>query len=504
MASPELIDRLRQFVARYRTALLVKAALLGGLGLAAAAALGWRLMAARPGAAWSLWIPAALALGWAAWLTAWLRRVWIAPRRGAAYLDEQLGLQQRLVTAAEFSDRPTPPPLYALLVEDAASRVADLEQHLPRPWDRSAGILTVLLAILLLWPLAGRLHPQLASLLPTPPSPTPDGMTPPPPDAPQQQDQNNQSGGGGTNQNQNQSQGSDPNQGQGQNPSSQNPSDSGAGSQQSQQPSNGTGQESSASQQGGSGQQGQQGGQQQAQSGDGQKQAGGKQSTGNGERGTGNDRQGQGQGQQRAGNGTQGTGSEQQGEGAGQQQQVAQSGSSDRSGQTGQSGTSSGQQADSAQSQRGGKGGTGSSPGDQEALKAEIQQLLREVSGELQELQQQLAAAPPQNVSTPGTGTDPKLYESPMPLTPQTGAPLSIQLPADAIPTSAPRPGGGVGAASREVLREGPSARPEDAQLSDQPLEEPPSDRQVVPPEYRSVFDQLRAPQAPSTEATPQ
>jgi hypothetical protein len=439
------MDRLQHFVARYRSALLLKAALLGVLGAAVAGALGWRLTAARPGAAWSVGVPIALALGWVLWLAWRVRRAWISSRSGAAYLDGQLGLQQRLVTAAEFSDRPAPPALYPLLVEDTAGRVTDLERRLPRPWDRSAGILTALLAILLLWPRAGGLHPQLAALLPapaTPPSPQPDGTTPPPPDAPQQpQDRKDQGGGGGTDPNQGQGPDQSRGQNQGQEQGAQAPSSSGGGSQDQSK-------------------------------------------TGNGERGAGSDRQGKG---------------------AGQQQQAAQSGDSGREGQTGASGQrgESNRQAASGQSQRGGQGGTSPSPGGQEALKAEIQQLLREVSGELQELQQQLAASAPQDVAAPGVGTDPQLYESPMPLDPLRGTQLPIQLPADTVETKTPRPGSGVGEASREVLREGPTAKPEDAQLSDQPLEEPSSDRQAVPPEYRSVFDQLRGTTAPSAEATP-
>jgi hypothetical protein len=48
-----------------------------------------------------------------------------------------------------------------------------------------------------------------------------------------------------------------------------------------------------------------------------------------------------------------------------------------------------------------------------------------------------------------------------------------------------------VGEAGEEAANEAPSMTPEDAELSDAPAEERSTDRQVVPPEYRDVFDRL-------------
>ncbi|MDP3722873.1 MAG: hypothetical protein Q8R91_05175 [Candidatus Omnitrophota bacterium] len=135
-------------------------------------------------------------------------------------------------------------------------------------------------------------------------------------------------------------------------------------------------------------------------------------------------------------------------------------------------------------------GGQGQSGGE-DALKAEIQQLLKEVSGELQRLETQLAATSNDANPTAGTSTDPNLYESAMPLDGTPQGSLPIQLRTDQAPTRAQRPGSGVGAPSGEVARASPQTAPTEAQLAEAPLEEPPVARQTVPREYQSVFDRL-------------
>jgi hypothetical protein len=124
-------------------------------------------------------------------------------------------------------------------------------------------------------------------------------------------------------------------------------------------------------------------------------------------------------------------------------------------------------------------------------LKAEIQELLKEVSGELKQLQAQLATAKDKPPLDAGTSTDPKLYESPMTLDRKGGTVLPIQLQTDTTPIKAQRPGSGVGPPSGEVSGALPQMKAEEAELSDEPLEEPSAPRQMVPPEYRSVFDRL-------------
>ena len=142
------------------------------------------------------------------------------------------------------------------------------------------------------------------------------------------------------------------------------------------------------------------------------------------------------------------------------------------------------------------------SSGDQEAMKAEIQQLLKEVSGELKHLQDQLEAEhqgePPPN---PGTQTDPNVYDKPEALDPARGEAVPINLKTDEAPTKTPRQAGGTGKPStEEISQEGPHAQAEDAQLSETPIAESAAERQPIPPEYRDVFDRLNGTTTPTNE----
>ena len=147
--------------------------------------------------------------------------------------------------------------------------------------------------------------------------------------------------------------------------------------------------------------------------------------------------------------------------------------------------------------QRGGGGDLQS----QEALKADIQELLKELSGELQELQAQLASAPDQ-VPRPGTATDPELYGSRELPEGAAAGQLPIQLRTDVEAARTERPGGGVGAPSGSISEALPQTQAESAELSTESVEVAPVSRQPVPREYRNVFDRLfrrgEAPKEPS------
>jgi hypothetical protein len=125
---------------------------------------------------------------------------------------------------------------------------------------------------------------------------------------------------------------------------------------------------------------------------------------------------------------------------------------------------------------------------------------LKEVSGEIRTLQAQLAAAKGQPPPAPGTTTDPELYGAPEPPGETGTGTVPIQLQTDAAAmTGAARAASGVGRPSGEAAAASPTAKAEPAQLSDDPLEEPPGSRETVPPEYRDVFDRLnRRPPQPS------
>ena len=481
MTSTDLPFLLQRFTMRYRAALLAKTGLLAALGLALAAALAWRLFMLGLGALWRLGVPAAVAIATGASLGWWAHARWPSRRASAAYLDRLLGLKQRLVTAEEFSGAPNAPALYPLLVADASKWVADGRTRYPRPLDRAAAVLLVLLLLALAWPLGGRSPLQQLAQLPKPSIPP---MKPPeplaaPPTAPQNRQPQAQQGGAGQQPSPSSSAGSQGQQGQNQS--------QGAGRDQ-------TGGSEGSSNDGGATPDRSGGGQQGA----GQRGAQSADSASGGERGQG--QSGQGQGQQPSSGQSQGAasgdaqGGAQDGtQGAAQQARASAGG---KSGGDAQAGAGHGQSVEATAARAPSGGGSSGSPGN-EALQQDIQQLLKDVSGEIHTLQAQIAAAKGQPPPTAGTTTDPELYGALEPLG-QTGAGnIPIQLKTDtAETTSRARAGSGVGRPSGEVTAAAPSAIPEPAQLSDDPLEEPPGSRDTVPPEYRDVFDRLnrRAP----------
>ncbi|MBI3021024.1 MAG: hypothetical protein HYY59_03370 [Candidatus Omnitrophica bacterium] len=94
---------LRQVTLRYRNALLAKAVLVGALGVGIVWVLAGRLGAMHRASLWSVGVPGIVAIIGLASLVWWLRRHWISLRGAASHLDNALGLQQRLTTAAEFA-----------------------------------------------------------------------------------------------------------------------------------------------------------------------------------------------------------------------------------------------------------------------------------------------------------------------------------------------------------------------------------------------------------------
>lgn len=443
---------IRRYTRRYRNALLGKLGVLALLGLGILGVAAWRLSQWRVSPVFSVGLPAVLALAVIATLAWSLRRHWAFRRGGAAHLDRALGLEQRLVTAEEFAHAPQQPALYPLLVEDALVRCALERSRFPKPLTRTSGLLALILLLLLCWPRPG-VGPLHLAQLPQPVLPHPPRETPAPPQ--DSREDRRQQGGSSSE--------SSPSAGGGEQPQS-------SGDRSSSESSRGEGRQDKS---------------------DAKPQD-------QGERRDGTEAQGGEAAQQQA--------RDQRGDGRDQErsddERAARSG--ERSGDGREAPASRGEHpAQAAARREQGGGGEGQSPGDQQALKAEIQELLKEVSGELKELQAQLeAVAQQQSPPEPGTSSDPDLYESAMALERPQGPALPIQLPADTAQTASRRPGGGVGRPSGEVSRSLPQTKPEDAQLSDQPLEERSSARQTIPPEYRGVFERLRGART-SPSATP-
>lgn len=509
----QLHKRLSQFTSRYRNALLANTGLICALGASALLVLAWRLhtlplphRTGEPRAEWghlpaslSLGIPIVLAVLAAGILAWWICRRWISPKASVSYLDRALGLQQRLVTVEEMGRLAQPPELYPLLIEDTAQR-CDIERaRIPKVVDRTAIALAIALLLLLVSLRIGHMSPvQLAQL----PSPSPSPFTiPPPPDSAESQpspqsNQQQQQGSGRQPQGSNQQQSSNANDQKDGASSSSSSSHQRQQEGQRQPPSQASGGSSSNN-----GAQPQDRNQQQQ---PGQEGGAPRQETGNQEPSNQSSRDGTDGSTPRPGDHTQqpmntdpssnknGQSKQNQSSNNGEQRASrdgAQEGQADRQGsqqeRNGQGRPQAGQSP-----QQAGQGGA-QSTGDQEALKAEIQQLLKDVSGELQQLQTQLDDSKDKTPMTPGTGSDPQLYESPMAIDPTTGRAVPIQLKTDPNSTASKRQSGGVGTPSGEASNDAPTVSPQDAQLSEKPLQESATSRQTVPFEYRDVFGRL-------------
>jgi len=136
-------------------------------------------------------------------------------------------------------------------------------------------------------------------------------------------------------------------------------------------------------------------------------------------------------------------------------------------------------------------------------LKADIQQLLKELSGELKQLQAELEAKQSNQPNPmPGTTTDPQLYDAASQLEQAAGSRLPLQLDVDTQPTATKRRGGGVGEPSNEVADALPQQQPEDVTLSDQAAQEQGAARHAIPPEYRPVFERLSDADTSSTSSS--
>ena len=152
-------------------------------------------------------------------------------------------------------------------------------------------------------------------------------------------------------------------------------------------------------------------------------------------------------------------------------QSTPSSSSAQRTGQAGQTGT------------------VGSAEG--EALKADIQRALKELSGELKNLQAQLEAQK-LSAAPPGTSTDPDLYgDASLETPPGATSRLPLVFDVDTQTIQSPRSGGGVRQPSGEISRQAPQMEREEVQLSPNAAPESGTTAQPIPPEYQPVFEHL-------------
>ena len=145
------------------------------------------------------------------------------------------------------------------------------------------------------------------------------------------------------------------------------------------------------------------------------------------------------------------------------------------------------------QQMQAGKMGQQAGSSGSDAVNADIQQLLKEVSGELKQLEAKLTPEQAAQIQTPGTGTDTGLYSDTRESLEQAAntraAPLPLKV--DDQATASSRQGGGIGEASGDAADDAPQQARQSAELSDRSEDGSAGTRERVPPEYRPVFERL-------------
>ena len=448
---------IRHLFAQYQRQLVTRTIVSAGLGFGCLAALLWRLSHAGLGR----WELGGIGCAGVAALVLWqwliVRRDRLLRPRAILQIDRALGLHARLLTAVEFADVADPPPLYPRLVEEIAQTLPASLQRAPRVTNRWTVALAVALLLLLLWPRHAILPTQLAM---RPPS----VVQPPAPQDEPQSSKDRQRGNSGAQQDRSEG-GQDSHGGQSQSsagPSSPSGSADQSGGQDATQPS-------------------------QADQGQGQS------PEARNQRNHANARQAADTAKSPQSKGSQQQARDSTGRSASQQGKEGRSSTKGGSTQTGEgAGTEQGVKQLAKLSQ--GTGAQHGSSAGQELLKADIQQLLTELSGELKQLQAQLDADAKQHDQpspAAGTSTDPQLYDAASQLENAAGDRLPIQLDVDTQPTATKRRGGGVAEPSKEVADARPQQQPEDVALAEQGATEQGVARQAIPPEYQPVFERL-------------
>lgn len=502
-SSQELTQSIQRLLGAYRHRLQLRVGLAGIVGCGCVTALLWRL--------WLAGIPRAglaavgglglLAVG--GWIASRWRRERLASTRLSLDLDRALGLEARLITASELAPESSASALYPVLLEETRQAVAAASSRFPRVMDRWTALLAVVLLMLLWRPRPAESLLQLAQHVPPQPQPT-EPLPPPQPEPPQPPQSSPQSSpkpqpqqGSSAQRQPRPSQGAQPPQ-----PSKDSSTQAASSDKEGKEP---RGDSRTQNQSGDASPHGQPSSPKNTGDEDHTNQAQRRDrdtSEQDGSRDTPQGRQADSPqtaertskdaasdrreaDQRRAG--------AQTAESSGRKQDQRQGQSQEASAQQG----TQRRQAAHASAQGAQQTSGSQSPMDQraqEALKGDIQQLLKQLSEELQSLQarvddQRLERSHP----TAGTSTDPQLYDD-VDLSPQADASrrkLPVQLQVDQQPVATRRPGGGVGDASDEVADESPQQLEENAKLSQEAVEAEAIKRRAIPPEYQPVFDRL-------------
>lgn len=486
---------LKGFLLRYRRRFLLQAGLRLIIGCVAIGLFAYKLSQFQVPAILSIGLPVLLGISGLFFLCRWISHRWISRNAAPAYLDRTLKLQQRLVTVAEFAKDKKQSSLYHLLVEDTTHNLSDDQGHMPRPFDKTAALLALALLLVWLWPADSSEQLQIAQKTEDPSFPDQRKQ-----DTSDQRDQNSESAP--------QSQGSDSSNDQ--QSGGQSGADDQMGEDDSPQDKESQGSDPTSSE-------GSQGNQEDSQQQD---------STANGKMAN---QSGQNNQQQRANKDSSSARSGSSSADQSQQQQAEEKNSRDgqsraqanqqsassqdkdqsrqktsasdsRSERSRQSSSTRDQGSQSMQTaQRSGKQpsqgsqqNSGLSAAQQQAMRAEIKELLKELSAEMEAFHKQLAEAPEAAYPEAGTSTDPDLYERAMEIERKIQAQaLPMTLATDDKESGSMRKASGIGESSEEVSDAAPQMSRDNARLSGESAPVQAVERQPIPPVYQGVFENL-------------
>lgn len=485
---------LQKFLMRYQKRLLLQVSVRLIIGCLAIGLFAYKLSQLEVSAYFSMGLPVVIGIAGVFFLCRWISQRWIARNSAPAYLDRTLKLQQRLVTAAEFATDKKQSSLYHLLVEDTTHNLSDVQGHMPRPLDKVAALLAIALFLVWMWPVA---FSDLLRIAKQTEDPFPPGQEAP--DYSDQREQSNESSSqsqeadsstgqqsGEQSGGDNQSGGDDFAQNAGSQGSDSNSPNSPQGNQDNSLPPGSSGGEQMANQNGQNTQQQQ--GKSDPPTSNSRNQSAQQQAQGQSARNT----------QQRA-QAKQQSSSAQSKNQSRQQKSENKSGSA-QSKQSSSSGSQSAQLTQAAkgsgkQQSQGSERSSGLSAAQQQSMKAEIKELLKELSDEMESFQKQLAKAPETAHPEAGTSSDPDLYERAMEIERKIQArTLPMTLATDDKESGSKRRASGVGESSEDVLDAAPQMSRENSRLSEESAPVQALERQPIPPVYQGVFDNLEQP----------
>src|SRR3989338_3821533 len=158
MSRPQegLAESVQQLLRAYRRRLTLRTGVTGLLGVGCLGALLWRCSGSAMPRAGLMAVGGVGLLVVGGWALSRIRRERLAATHLPLDLDRALGLEARLLTAAELAQESNPPALYPVLLEETSQAIASASSRLPRVMDRWTAPSTAVLLLLLVYARAVR------------------------------------------------------------------------------------------------------------------------------------------------------------------------------------------------------------------------------------------------------------------------------------------------------------------------------------------------------------